>query len=196
MKKGLMGLDALILFMAIVLVLGVLATVLISTGNVLTQKSLIQASEERKQVSSGLEIIDILGTDASREGGLHTIDDIFIKIRLVPGSMQASFNSTIVYFFDGNRQYEIFYNTSCDNPCTASTTTHYNVYYIHKDRNHMDGHIHLGDIAVVSVHLPEKIIEDREYSVGIIPLYGPRSLVKFQTPSSMVKRQVRLWPVS
>lgn len=195
-KKGLFGLDALILFIAIVIVVGVTAILLITSGNALTQRTLTKAAEQRKQISAGFEIVDIIGSDASSAGGAHTIEDIFITTRLMPGSIHATFNDTMVYFYNGKNQYDIQFNSSCNSECLAVTTTTYNIYYLKRGNKWENRHINLGDTVIIAVKLPEAIEEDKIYSVGIIPLHGQKTFVKFETPSSMVKKQIRLWPLS
>ena len=58
-KKGIMGIETLIIFIAMIIVAAIAAGVLLRTQGVLQQKSLAVANEARERVVTGLEIISI-----------------------------------------------------------------------------------------------------------------------------------------
>ncbi len=81
--KGIMGIGTLIIFIATILVAAVAAAVLISTSNVLQQRSLLVGQEARKAITDAVEVVSILaGTDAVAE----TFNNYEILVRLSPGS--------------------------------------------------------------------------------------------------------------
>lgn len=82
-KRALMGIGTLIIFIATILVAAVAAAVLISTSNVLQQRSLLVGQEARKGITDGIEVISIMtASDAIQE----TFNDFEILVRLSPGS--------------------------------------------------------------------------------------------------------------
>lgn len=82
-KKAVMGIGTLIIFIATILVAAVAAAVLISTSNVLQQRSLLVGQEARKAITDGIEVVSILtASDPSTE----TFNQYEIMIRLSPGS--------------------------------------------------------------------------------------------------------------
>jgi len=82
-KKAVMGIGTLIIFIATILVAAVAAAVLISTSNVLQQRSLLVGQEARKSITNGIEVVSILtASDAAAE----TFNRYEIMIRLSPGS--------------------------------------------------------------------------------------------------------------
>lgn len=82
-KRALMGIGTLIIFIATILVAAVAAAVLISTSNVLQQRSLIVGQEARKSITNAVEVISIMAaTDATTE----KFNNFEMLIRLSPGS--------------------------------------------------------------------------------------------------------------
>ncbi|MBD3260593.1 MAG: flagellin, partial [Candidatus Altiarchaeales archaeon] len=59
--KGLMGVGTLIVFIAVILVAAVAATVLISFSSSLQQKSLDTGSQAEEGVATGAEVISVMG---------------------------------------------------------------------------------------------------------------------------------------
>ncbi len=82
-KKGIMGIGTLIIFIATILVAAVAAAVLISTSNVLQQRSLIVGQEARKAVTNAVEVISIM---AASDSVTETFNNFEILVRLSPGS--------------------------------------------------------------------------------------------------------------
>ncbi|MBN1274796.1 hypothetical protein JXA12_00680 [Candidatus Woesearchaeota archaeon] len=81
--KGIMGIGTLIIFIATILVAAVAAAVLISTSNVLQQRSLLVGQEARKAITDAVEVVSILSaSDTTTE----TFNNFEILVRLSPGS--------------------------------------------------------------------------------------------------------------
>lgn len=197
LRKGVVSLDALILFTAIVIVVGVTAIVLLSSGSALQLKSLTKASESRKQINAGLEVINVIGRDASVAGGSpHFLEDIYIMVRLLPGSTHHPLNSTLILYDDGTDQYALQYNATCPSMCSAASTMTYNVFYINSGPHWEAGHVNLGDVAKISLKLPNPMVEQERYLISILPLYGPRTTIEIDTPPMMMSEQVTIWPVA
>ncbi len=195
--RGMVSLDALILFIAIVIVVAVTSIILINTGSSLQQKILTKTVEGKKQVTSGFEVINIIGTDASSSGGSpHHIEDVFIMIRLLPGSLHHPLNTTLLVFDDGTNQFIIQYNTSCASECESSSTMTYNVFYINTGKGWEAGHINHGDIAKIAFKPPTPIKEETDYIISIHPTHGPRTQIEIVTPQMMMGQRITLWPIA
>lgn len=82
-KRGIMGIGTLIIFIATILVAAVAAAVLISTSNVLQQRSLLVGQEARKAITDGINVFSITSeSNATNE----TFNNFEILVRLSPGS--------------------------------------------------------------------------------------------------------------
>jgi len=113
-KKALMGIGTLIIFIATILVAAVAAAVLISTSNVLQQRSLLVGQEARKSITNAIEVISVLSGSNSTD---ETFNDFEILVRLSPGSdalqMRLFDLQYISLFFDQGA--DLFYNENQTN---------------------------------------------------------------------------------
>lgn len=82
-NKGIMGIGTLIIFIATILVAAVAAAVLISTSNVLQQRSLLVGQEARKSITDAVEVVSIL---AASDSSTETFNNYEVLVRLSPGS--------------------------------------------------------------------------------------------------------------
>jgi len=76
--KGMMGIGALIIFIAIILIAAIAASVLITTGGSLQQKALITGSQTEEAIASGIEAMTVVASDASADdpqGSPHRVGD-------------------------------------------------------------------------------------------------------------------------
>jgi len=110
-RRGIMGIGTLIIFIATILVAAVAAAVIISTSNVLQQRSLLVGSEARKSITNAIEVVSIL---AASDANDETFNNYEILIRLSPGSdplqmrkfhiqyIQPDFDTSADLLFDDN----------------------------------------------------------------------------------------------
>lgn len=82
-KRGIMGIGTLIIFIATILVAAVAAAVLISTSNVLQQKSLLVGQEAKKSITNGVDVFSIV---ADADEVSQSFNNFEILVRLSPGS--------------------------------------------------------------------------------------------------------------
>lgn len=82
-KRGIMGIGTLIIFIATILVAAVAAAVLISTSNVLQQRSLLVGQEARKTITDG---VDVFSITAQSNATTEKFNNYEILLRLSPGS--------------------------------------------------------------------------------------------------------------
>lgn len=196
-NRGLVSLDTLIIFIAVLLVVMVTAIVLITSSTSLQQRIMMKSVEGRKDVSSGVEVIDVIGTDASSSGGSpHNIEDVYLQVRLLPASILINLNDTLILFDDGVDHYILEYNTTCESECPASTTNTFNAHYMKSGQYWQSGYINRGDIAKLSIKPPEAMREDREYVITIYPANGPSTSIRIQTPETMLSSRQTLWPIA
>jgi archaeal flagellin FlaB len=194
-KKGMMGIGALIIFIAIILIAAVAAAVLLTTGGSLQQKSLITGTQTEEGISSGIEAVTVVASDASSGGGSpHQVGDFLIMIRLQAGSQGLNLNNTVLTV-DTERESKtlIFGSTvASEEPVTGTTT--YGVYYVQTGVNHEPGYLNRGDVAKIIFKLDPEISENENVRLKIIPRVGVFTQIEFYTPDSMTQKSVALWP--
>jgi archaellin len=196
-SRGLEGLDALIILVALVLTVAVASIILITTINTIQQRTLAQAAESRKNIMAGTEVINVIGSDASPtdEGGTpHKIEELHMLIRAFTGS-NFPFNSTLIMIEHSGEEQVIVFNATCQQDCNAISTSKYMLYYREGPTFRQD-YLSEGDTVKVAIKLTNPLIEGEEVRITIIPRYGPRTQIKFETPLVMMKQLQGLYPTA
>ena len=106
-KDASMGIGSLIIFIAMLLVASMAATVVIQTMNSLQQQSLETASETIRDIATGIEVTHISG----KINGSN-ITQIAIFISTVLSSNEIDINHAHVTLADPNKQVILFYDSS------------------------------------------------------------------------------------
>lgn len=104
-KRGATGVALLLIVIAFLLVAAIGAGVLISTNNKFQQDSLSTASAARRQVTTGVKLIDASGTDGL-DGELEHMRFI---VKLNPGAEPISLNGTTIYVNTHNETTRLLY---------------------------------------------------------------------------------------
>ena len=93
---GDMGIGAMIVFIAMVLVAGIAASVLIQTANKLEIQAMVTGQETTREVATGLAVVDIEGQNT---GGVIT--EMTITVRARAGSGDIDLSQTTLELTDG-----------------------------------------------------------------------------------------------
>jgi flagellin FlaB len=104
---GDMGIGAMIVFIAMVLVAGIAASVLIQTANRLEIQAMKTGQETTNEVATGIGVEDITGAVT---GG--TISDIAITVSPRSGSNDVDLSNTVVEISDSTSKYILGYNST------------------------------------------------------------------------------------
>jgi len=98
-KKAIMGIGTLIIFIAMVLVAAVAASVLIRTSGVLQERSFAVANSARKALVNQIDIVSVSGlVNTSKRSGYETIYGLEIRAKLGPGSYPIQLKSVHMEF--------------------------------------------------------------------------------------------------
>jgi len=199
-NRGLEGLDALILFIAIVLVTAVLGIFLITSTGTMIQTSLSKSTAASKGVTSGLEAIGVIGEDASLTGTPHKVSKLHITIRLMPGTNLMPMNTTLIIYQSEGVPEAISFNTTCSETpatCVPASSDRYMISYVdNKSSTHENGYIATGDVARITLMPMKPIEENQEVRIAIVPAHGPRTIIEFYAPNDMLRKSQSLWPVA
>ena len=101
-KCGAIGIGAMIVFIAMVLVAGIAASVLIQTSTRLESQAMTTGEHTTAEVSTGIAIIDVQGhvnTTASR------LDKLAILVRPRAGSFDVDLSTTVLELSDSSNKY-------------------------------------------------------------------------------------------
>jgi len=93
-ERGFVGIGTLIVFIAMILVAAVAATVLIRTGELLQQRANKVGLQTTREISSGLTIVDVIGYTNSEK---NYLTHLALTIRPRSGSEDIDLRNTILY---------------------------------------------------------------------------------------------------
>jgi flagellin FlaB len=114
---GSIGIGAMIVFIAMVLVAGIAASVLIQTSTQLESQAMATGTETTDEVAGGIAVFDV-------EGHVSTdIDGLAITVRVRAGSPDIDLNETILLLTDGTTKTLCFYDYADSNHFNASVNT-------------------------------------------------------------------------
>jgi flagellin FlaB len=105
---GDMGIGAMIVFIAMVLVAGIAASVLIQTANRLEIQAMKTGQETTNEVATGIGIEAITG----EVGGGGTIDNVAITVSPRSGSMDVDLSNTVVEISNSASKYILTYDNT------------------------------------------------------------------------------------
>ena len=110
MKKdiGSIGIGAMIVFIAMVLVAGIAASVLIQTSTKLEAQAMATGHDTTEEVSSGIAVFDILGYAADNDD----ISKIAIMVRARAGSEGVDLNETYIELSDSSKKVVMNYTSA------------------------------------------------------------------------------------
>jgi len=106
---GAIGIGAMIVFIAMVLVAGIAASVLIQTSTRLESQAMTTGEHTTAEVSTGIAITDVQGhvnTASSR------LDKIAILIRPRAGSFDIDLSTTVIELSDSNNKFILTYDST------------------------------------------------------------------------------------
>ena len=108
-KSAAIGIGTMIIFIAMVLVAGIAASVLIQTATKLESQAMVTGSETTAEVATGIAVADIQGhADTSAE----RLDKLAILIRPRAGSFDVDLSTVVLELSDSNNKYILSYDSN------------------------------------------------------------------------------------
>jgi len=118
-ERGDIGVGTLIIFIAMVLVAAVAATVLIYTTGALQQKATKTSKEATQQISSNIVVEQVIGNRTTSNN--PTIDDLLVRLKPDVGTTSIDLRQVIVTVMDNSTRVDLTYsNTTSPNSYTAT----------------------------------------------------------------------------
>jgi len=196
-ESGAIGIGTMIIFIAMVLVAGIAASVLIQTSSRLESQAMTTGEETTAEVATGLDVFDVLGhVDSS-------IDKLVITIRPRSGSKDIDLSTAVLELSDGTNKYVLTYDTT---PIFASsaniggifstdvfdglTAGEFGLIELKDADSSCSGStpvINRGDKVAISVNATATfggISERTEVTGRIAPEEGAAGIIAFRTPAS------------
>ena len=190
-KKGSEGTSTLIIFIALILVGVVAASVIIQTSSSLQSKSSDVAGQTEEKVTTSLEIMQfyVNGTqDAQINGG---VDLFSVLVRTMPGAPAIKLDQVYVKFDTVEDSQALTYFLGA-----SATDVTYSAEYIIEGSNYKEGYLSKGDVVKFDFYTTNGSIlgEDVSGSIRVITNSGAVRMADFRTPLAMIGSVTYLYP--
>jgi flagellin FlaB len=195
---GDMGIGAMIIFIAMVLVAGIAASVLVQTSTSLQMQTLKTGSQTTESIASGILMQSIEGYYDSTAGA---ITRLALEIRPRAGSPDIDLQTTVIEVSDSNVKYVLRYGgtvtllneTDGNNfnssyyPIGTATTEFYVIVLQDADGSCTEEYPvgNLGDHMILAIGDLFGGLQPRKIVVGqVVPEEGSPAIIDFRTPES------------
>jgi len=191
------GIGAMIVFIAMVLVAGIAASVLVQTSSTLEMQALRTGQQTTSEVASGLFIEGIQGSNSN-----DVVTHLAIEIKPRSGSPDIDLNTTVIEISDSSTKYVLSYDSSTHTnassvdgnlfttsfyPSSGATTTFGVIVLQDADGSCISTNpvINFGDHVVLAVGNAFSGISPRTDVFGmVISEEGSPGVIGFRTPES------------
>ena len=195
---GDMGIGALIVFIAMVLVAGIAASVLIQTSTNLQMQTLRTGSQTTESIASGILMQSIEGYYDSTDGAITLMA---LEIRPRAGSPDIDLQTTVIEISDSNAKYVLKYGgtvtllnetdgdvfNSSYYPSGTATTEFFVIVLQDADGSCTAENPvgNLGDHVIIAIGDVFSGLQPRKIVFGqVIPEEGSPAIIDFRTPES------------
>ena len=202
-EVGSIGIGAMIVFIAMVLVAGIAASVLIQTSTKLESQAMSTGRQTADEVSSGIAVYDVVGyADTSNDGDLSKLaimvrpragtDGVDLSetyVELADENKKVILNYTNSFFADPDGQSDIF-NASVFPDNTSSDGSQFGLLVVEDADNSVKQAtpvMNRGDKVYICINITathSDIAERVEVFGLVVPELGSPGVIKFRTPAS------------
>jgi len=175
-KRAEMGVGTMIVFIAMVLVAAVAASVLISTANTVREQAQSTGDQAINNVASGFVVQDVVGTISVDE---TQVTDVTIYMRLSSGSPNINMDNVMVSVTTDDSSDYLSLNEAART--TALANVNYNFTKTLDVQGFSDQVLGQGDLAEIGI-TGLTVGYNQLVTIKIIPAYGQMTLITFTTP--------------
>jgi flagellin FlaB len=186
-KKGETGIGTLIIFIAIVLVAAIAASVLLGTAGSLQQKALTTGKQTQQEVSSGVQPISVTAQD----GTDGTVDTFEILIKLSAGSEPVALNDSLVTFDTKNTSQTLTYEP---NESVVVSGTQFTAEHVKTGPDYLPNYLTVGDVVRIQFNSSAPIGQSQTVKLKMVPKRGVIIPIEFVTPDVISTLRVNMYP--
>ncbi len=187
-EEGAMGIGTLIIFIAMVLVAAVAASVLINTANKLQQQAEKTGDQAIKEVSTSFVIKGIFAYN----GVDGEVGNISLQVGLAAGAPSQSLNQTVIHVRTSSNERSLLAADQGYGP----GANNYSWKKIIEQEGSFNQFLEQGDLVNITINIyeifGEEIGTQEEVDIRLLPKHGAPTYEIATTPPVMVSKIVRL----
>lgn len=189
-EKGEFGIGTLILFIAMIIVAAVAATVLIQTAYQLQQQAEETGNVAIQDVATGFKVIHIGGIVNLTAPKIRTIE---IKVGLLAGSPSIDMDDVLIEITDGTSDVTLTFSNS------AADSTHFTASSLRdmSPQNWNDQYVMTqGDIIKITINATAAGLNlgpQTDVTLQLIPKHGVPTYTAFMVPATLTTSYVDLY---
>ena len=189
-EKGEMGVGTLIVFIAMIIVAAVAATVLIQTAYQLQQQAEETGNIAIQDVATGFKIVHIGGKVTT--GANPKVTTVEIKVGLIAGSPAIDLDNVVIEITDGSKDVTLQYGDTAN-------ATYFNATVIRDmaPTNLNDDHVMTqGDIVKIIIDADAaglNLTPQTQVTLQLIPKHGVPTYAAFMVPATLTTKYVDLY---
>ena len=204
--RGAIGIGSLIIFIAMILVAGIAASVIIQTMNSLQQQAMFTGEETLRDISSGLKVTHVSGYNNG-----STITQLAIFLSTTAGSDDIDLTYAYISLSDSSKKMILNYSTNSFNSSvsnglfgtldsSALTATTYGIMIVRDIDSSCSSSaptINSDDLVVLLVNTTKcfsGLSTRTEVFGNVIPEQGIIGVISFTTPSAYIDTIIELQP--
>ncbi|MEM0449572.1 MAG: archaellin/type IV pilin N-terminal domain-containing protein [Methanomassiliicoccales archaeon] len=178
-KRGEIGIGTMIVFIAMVLVAAVAASVLISTANQVREQAQSTGDQAINNVASGFVVQDVVAQ--VNQSTRASVDNITIYVRLAAGSPAINLDNVVITLVSGDLNMFLAYGDTAGDT-TYSASREVNIAdFQWSTGSHVVGQ---GDMIKITITSTDKALGigfNQDGEIKIMPAYGQVTLITFKT---------------
>lgn len=182
-KRGEMGVGTMIIFIAMVLVAAVAASVLISTANTVREQAQSTGTDAINNVASGFVVYSVMG----EVGANNTIDNCYLYVRLAAGSPSIDMSLVTILLTDGENQVELAFDNS------TADSSNYAAEAVGGTLN--NNFVAQGDLVKITIGGSGNALgwtTSTHVQIKLMPSHGMPTLSEFTTPETYLSSWITL----
>lgn len=185
-KRAEMGVGTMIIFIAMVLVAAVAASVLISTANTVREQAQSTGDQAIDNVASGFIVQDVVG---EIDSGMTQLTEVTIYMRLSAGSPAINMDNVMISVTTSDNSN--YLNLDADDRVTAVANDSYGFAKELDVQDFDDWVLGQGDLAKITI-TGLTVGFNQEVVIKIIPAYGQMNMITFTTPEQYSTQYITL----
>jgi flagellin FlaB len=190
-RKGEAGIGTMIILIGFILVAVLTAGIIISNANLLQSQVASSGREAKTEVAGQFEILTAYGiADITTD---NSIDDVYLKVTIAPGSPELRINDTIIEVSNGTDRETLDFAATPDSDSFAATAV----------RDPAGNYASIGTLArgtVIRIQIDTEqvfgatgLTPQTPLTIKIIPKHGQEVLLSITTPDAYTGEYVDLY---